>query len=56
MTNGCSLSVTFESVPRWLSELRENADDNIAIMLVGNKSDLEHLRTVSTEDAKVSSS
>lgn len=31
---------TFKNVERWLSELRENADRNIVIMLVGNKSDL----------------
>ncbi len=37
---------------RWLSELRENADRNIVIMLVGNKSDLRHLREVPTEEAK----
>jgi Ras-related protein Rab-11A len=43
---------TFESVNRWLKELRDHADTNIQIMLVGNKSDLRHLRAVSTEEAK----
>eukprot|EP01115_Flamella_aegyptia_P000964 TRINITY_DN114_c1_g1_i1.p1 TRINITY_DN114_c1_g1~~TRINITY_DN114_c1_g1_i1.p1 ORF type:complete len:236 (+),score=58.01 TRINITY_DN114_c1_g1_i1:41-709(+) len=43
---------TFKNVERWLSELRENADRNIVIMLVGNKSDLRHLREVPTEEAK----
>jgi small GTP-binding protein len=43
---------TFKNVERWLQELRQNADRNIAIMLVGNKSDLRHLREVSTEEAK----
>eukprot|EP01133_Synstelium_polycarpum_P010633 gene10633-12373_t len=43
---------TYKSVERWLTELRENADRNIEIMLVGNKSDLRHLREVLTEDAK----
>lgn len=43
--------VTFENVERWLKELRDHADSNIVIMLVGNKSDLRHLRGVSTEDA-----
>lgn len=28
---------TFESVERWLSELRDHADPNIVIMLIGNK-------------------
>ena len=44
--------VTFENVDRWLTELRTHADPNIVIMLVGNKSDLRHLRAVGTEDAK----
>jgi len=43
---------TFENVSRWLNELREHADSNIIIMLVGNKSDLEPTRTVPTEEAK----
>ena len=45
--------VTFENVERWLKELRDHADSNIVIMLVGNKCDLRHLRSVQTEDAKV---
>ena len=36
-------------------ELRDHADSNIVVMLVGNKSDLRHLRSVQTEDAKVGS-
>lgn len=71
---------SYESVTRWLKELRENTDSNIvyvilpgfsrifiyllilidgikteisnSVMLVGNKSDLRHLRAVSTEEAK----
>jgi Ras-related protein Rab-11A len=43
---------TYENVNRWLKELRDHADSNIVIMLVGNKSDLRHLRAVPTEDAK----
>ncbi|KAI7844728.1 hypothetical protein COHA_001815 [Chlorella ohadii] len=43
---------TFENVERWLKELRDHADSNIVVMLVGNKSDLRHLRSVQTEDAK----
>eukprot|EP00227_Mantoniella_beaufortii_P005489 CAMPEP_0197608396 /NCGR_PEP_ID=MMETSP1326-20131121/48992_1 /TAXON_ID=1155430 /ORGANISM="Genus nov. species nov., Strain RCC2288" /LENGTH=127 /DNA_ID=CAMNT_0043176593 /DNA_START=131 /DNA_END=511 /DNA_ORIENTATION=- len=31
---------TFENVERWLKELRDHADENIVVMLVGNKSDL----------------
>ena len=33
-------------------ELRDHADQNIVIMLVGNKSDLRHLRAVPTEEAR----
>ncbi|XP_003573862.2 ras-related protein Rab11D [Brachypodium distachyon] len=43
---------SFDHIPRWLEELRGHADKNIVIMLVGNKSDLEDERAVSTEDAK----
>jgi len=44
---------TFESVKTmWLEELKSNADDNIIIMLVGNKKDLGHLRQVSTSDGR----
>ena len=42
---------TFENVPRWLKELRSHADSRIVIMLVGNKSDLRHMRKVPTETA-----
>ncbi|KAI9277878.1 rab11 protein [Sporodiniella umbellata] len=47
-----SKHATFESVSRWLKELRDHADSNIVIMLVGNKSDLRHLRAVPTDEAK----
>lgn len=47
------LAVTFENVERWLKELREHADPNTAIMLVGNKSDLRHLRSVQPDEAEV---
>ncbi|KAJ2852440.1 Rab GTPase ypt31 [Coemansia brasiliensis] len=43
---------TYENVSRWLKELRDHADSNIVIMLVGNKSDLRHLRAVPTDEAK----
>ena len=44
---------SYESVSRWLKELKEHADTNIVIELVGNKSDLDHLRAVPTEEAKL---
>lgn len=42
---------SYDSVSRWLKEMENHADDNIVIALVGNKSDLEHLRQVPTDEA-----
>ena len=42
---------TFENVERWLKELRDHAEANIVVMLVGNKSDLKPQRAVPTEEA-----
>ena len=47
-----SKHATYTNVTRWLKELRDHADSNIVIMLVGNKSDLKHLRAVPTDEAK----
>ncbi|KAI6654594.1 hypothetical protein LOD99_990 [Oopsacas minuta] len=44
--------MTYENVERWLKELKDHADANIVVMLVGNKCDLRHLRAVPTEEAK----
>jgi len=44
--------VTFENVERWYKELKDHTDVNIVVMLVGNKSDLLHLRAVSVEEGK----
>ncbi|KAJ7541404.1 hypothetical protein O6H91_10G058100 [Diphasiastrum complanatum] len=41
---------TFESVLRWLEELRVYSDASVVTMLVGNKCDLAHLREVSVEE------
>lgn len=41
---------TFENVERWLKELKDHADANLVVMLVGNKSDLKHLRAVTTDE------
>eukprot|EP00301_Raphidiophrys_heterophryoidea_P022083 c6327_g1_i1.p1 GENE.c6327_g1_i1~~c6327_g1_i1.p1 ORF type:complete len:246 (-),score=38.43 c6327_g1_i1:464-1117(-) len=43
---------SFENVERWLKELRDHANQNIVVMLVGNKSDLRHLRAVPTTEAQ----
>lgn len=44
--------LTYENAERWLKELQDHADSNIVIMLVGNKSDLRHLRAVPTDESK----
>lgn len=44
--------LTYENIERWLRELRDYADQNIVLALVGNKSDLRHLRAVPTEEAR----
>lgn len=44
---------SFDNVERWLKELKDHADSNIVIMLVGNKRDLQHLRAVPTEDGSL---
>ena len=41
---------TFENVDKWIDELKEKGSDNILIMLVGNKSDLEDKREVQTDE------
>lgn len=43
---------TFESVGRWLDELKMHSDMNVVTMLVGNKCDLESLREVPIEESK----
>lgn len=44
--------VTFENIARWLNELRDHTDQNIVVMLVGNKADLRHLRAVPIDESK----
>lgn len=52
LTYDISKRGSYENVLRWLKELRDHADQNIVIMLVGNKKDLRHMRTVTTDEAK----
>jgi Ras-related protein Rab-2A len=42
---------TFENVQNWLNDIREQADENIVICLVGNKLDLVDNRQVTSEEA-----
>lgn len=48
-----SKQLSFENVEKWIKELKDHAEPHIVVMLVGNKSDLRHLRAVKTEDAAV---
>ena len=43
---------TFDNIDKWLSELKGNGDENMSIILLGNKSDLESDREVSLEEGK----
>ncbi|CAH1436429.1 unnamed protein product [Lactuca virosa] len=47
-----SRSTTFDSVTRWLEELKTHSDTTVVRMLVGNKCDLGNIRAVSVEDGK----
>jgi len=44
---------SFNHLGRWLEEARQNGNPNMTIMLIGNKSDLEHRRAVSTKEGVV---
>jgi len=43
---------TFNHLTRWLEEARQNANQSMCIMLIGNKSDLDHRRQVSKEEGE----
>ncbi|RZC54695.1 hypothetical protein C5167_013547 [Papaver somniferum] len=43
---------TFNHLASWLKYLRQHANANITIMLIGNKGDLAHRRTVSIEEGE----
>ena len=43
---------TFNHLTNWLKEVNERSNENMVIMLVGNKSDLKHKRVVSTEEGE----
>jgi len=40
---------TFKSVDKWYKEIRDYGDKSLIAMIVGNKSDLKHLRSVETQ-------
>eukprot|EP01117_Protostelium_nocturnum_P012002 TRINITY_DN4392_c0_g1_i1.p1 TRINITY_DN4392_c0_g1~~TRINITY_DN4392_c0_g1_i1.p1 ORF type:complete len:216 (+),score=33.15 TRINITY_DN4392_c0_g1_i1:90-737(+) len=43
---------TFNHLACWLEDARQHSNSNMTIMLIGNKSDLEHKRAVSTEEGE----
>ncbi|XP_022152163.1 ras-related protein RABB1b-like [Momordica charantia] len=43
---------TFDNLASWLEDVRQQANSNMTIMLVGNKADLTHQRLVSKEEGE----
>jgi small GTP-binding protein len=43
---------SFDSIDKWIPELRNNGDSQITIILVGNKCDLKEQREVSIEEGQ----
>ena len=43
---------TFEDIPSWLEELHQHTDEDIVMLLVGNKCDLHHARQVTIEEGQ----
>ena len=43
---------SFESIDKWLNEVRDHADEKVEIILVGNKSDLGNRRQVSQAEGQ----
>lgn len=44
---------TFTHLTKWLEEVRQNANPDMTIMLIGNKSDLDTRRQVRTEEGEM---
>eukprot|EP00253_Pinus_taeda_P010720 PITA_10720 len=47
-----SSRLSFDNAERWLKDLRDKTDSSLVIMLVGNKTDLQHSRCVSTKEGR----
>nr|KAJ0202891.1 hypothetical protein LSAT_V11C500272550 [Lactuca sativa] len=43
---------TFNHLASWLEDARQHANENMTVMLIGNKCDLAHRRAVSTEEGE----
>lgn len=40
---------SFQNLDKWISELKQHTDPHLCVIIVGNKSDLKHLRIVETK-------
>ena len=47
-----SRKTTYDNIDKWIGELKTNGSEDVLIMLVGNKSDLEEKREVNTEEVE----
>mmetsp|Transcript_12017 Transcript_12017/g.48376 ORF Transcript_12017/g.48376 Transcript_12017/m.48376 type:complete len:225 (+) Transcript_12017:308-982(+) len=43
---------SFENIQHWVQQIRENADERVRLVLVGNKCDREESRVVSTQEGE----
>jgi GTPase SAR1 family protein len=43
---------SFSAIENWMNEVEKHASDNISRILVGNKSDMEDARQVSTDEGR----
>merc|ERR1719204_2300414 len=43
---------TFQNVNKWMKQIKDFANQNVRILLVGNKCDLAEKRTITFEDAQ----
>ena len=43
---------SFENIDKWISQFKETADNNIYVLLIGNKCDLENEREVTKEQGE----
>ena len=47
-----SRKASFNNIDKWLFDLKNNGDENINIIIIGNKIDLENQREVTTEEGE----
>lgn len=40
---------SFQNLDKWIAELKQHTEPNLSVIIVGNKSDLKHLRIVETK-------